>query len=82
MKINKETILKALDLYDKGLEQESIDLLYPFIVDEDENNFNEELNDVLMEAYTFITLGDLRPEGREIGFKNTEEIRNEINKFN
>jgi hypothetical protein len=34
-----------------------------------------------METYIFITNGDLRKDGRDFGFENTEEIRKELDKL-
>lgn len=77
-KIKKEIILNALDLFEKNEKQKAIDILYPYFAGECDEG---ELYDLLMETYIFITYGDLRKEGRDFGFENTEEIRKELDKL-
>ncbi len=73
-----DTVVHALNLFDESKKEEAIKLLNAFLETVQKDPDNQEEYDLAMEAYIFLTDGDLREEGRDFGFSNTEDIRKKI----
>jgi hypothetical protein len=82
MKINiLDIVSQALDLYDNSKKEEAIRLLHDYFESTNRADIGQKEYDLAMETYIFLTDGDLRKEGRDFGFTNTEEIKKEILNF-
>lgn len=76
-----DTVSQALDLYDNSKKEEAIKLLHNYFENTNKADIDQKEYDLAMETYIFLTDGDLRKEGRDFGFTNTEEIKKEILNF-
>lgn len=76
-----DTIIKSIELFDNSQKEEAIKLLNTYLSASKKEEFKPEEYDLAMEAYIFLTDGDLRKVGRDFGFTDTEEIRKEIEKL-
>jgi hypothetical protein len=74
-------VTQALELFDKSKKEEAVKLLNSFLEIIEKNETNQAEYDLAMETYIFLIDGDLRKDGRDFGFSNIEEIKQEIIKL-
>jgi hypothetical protein len=76
-----DVVSQSLELFENSKKEEAIRFLNTFLETVKKNTENQAEYDLAMETYIFLTSGDLRKEGRDFGFADTNEIKNEISKL-
>lgn len=76
-----QTIQHSLELFESGKNEESKKVLRDLFKNDGLDRVDQGLYDLAMETYIFLYDGDLRKEGRNFGFANTEEIRLQLKKL-
>ncbi len=76
-----DVVSQSLDLFENSKKEGAITLLNTFLETVKKDTENQAEYDLAMETYIFLTDGDLRKEGRDFGFENINEIKNEVSKL-